>query len=124
MSVYVARNRSSAIEHISARAEDTVDLDYETAWEDALELGRLGQQRGVIVQFRTVEHVSVDSPEALAIGLRKEKQTFRQRYLYCKFDMATVDESRLCELEALAIEHGDYILPGHLLQEPTVTWRD
>ena len=124
MSVYVANDRSSAIEHINAQAEDIVDLDYESAWEDSMELGRLGQQCGVVVQFRTVEHIAVDSPQALITGLRQEKVTFRQRYLYCRFDMATVDEVRLCELEALAIEHGDYILPGHLLQEPTVTWQD
>jgi hypothetical protein len=124
MSVFVARNRSSAIEHINGRAEDTVDLDYESAWEDALELGRLGQQCGVVVQFRTVEHIAVESAEALATGLRREKVTFRQRYLYCRFDIAVVDDRRLCELEALAIGHGDYILPGSLLQEPTATWHD
>lgn len=122
MSVYVARNRATAIEHISSRVDSTVDLDYETAWEDALELGRLGQQCGVVVQFRTVEHIFVQSPEALTRGLRGEKLTFRQRYLYCRFDMTALSEDCLCELEALAIQHGDYILPGHLLQEATLIW--
>ncbi len=122
MSVYVARNRASAVEHISARMDSTVDLDYETAWEDALELGRLGQQCGVLVQFRTLEHISVQSPEALTRGLREEKLTFRQRYLYCGFDMTVLSDECLCELEALAIRHGDYILPGHLLQETTLVW--
>jgi hypothetical protein len=122
MSIYVARNRASAIEHISSRAEGEVDLDYETAWEDALELGRLGQRCGVVVQFRTTEHISVESADALARGLRGEKLTFRQRYLYCRFDLTALSEDRLCELEALAIGHGDYILPGHLLQEATLIW--
>jgi len=122
MSVYVAHNRASAVEHISARIDSTVDLDYETAWEDALELGRLGQQCGVDVQYRTVEHISVVSAEALARGLRSEKCTFRQRYLYCRFDLTALSEENLCELETLAIEHGDYILPGHLQQEVTLVW--
>jgi len=122
MSTYVAHNRASALEHINSRADSTVDLDYETAWEDALELGRLGQQCGVEVQYRTVEHIFVESPDALARGLRREKVTFRQRYLYCRFDMTALSEESLCELEALAIEHGDYILPGHLQQETTLVW--
>ncbi|WP_354682245.1 PHA-granule associated protein 4 [Cupriavidus necator] len=122
MSVYVARSRASAIEHINSRADSTVDLDYETAWEDALELGRLGQRCGIVVQFRTVEHVSVVSADALARGLREKKQTFRQRYLYCQFDITALSEDCLCELEALAIGHGDYILPGHRLEEATLIW--
>lgn len=122
MSVYVARNRASAIEHIRSHAEGTVDLDYETAWEDALELGRLGQQSGIAVQFRTIEHIAVESADALARGLRGEKRTFRQRYLYCKFDMTTLAEDCLSELESLAIMHGDYILPGHMLEDATLTW--
>jgi hypothetical protein len=122
MSIYVARNRASALEHINSRVDSTVDLDYETAWEDALELGRLGQRCGIVVQFRTIEHVSVVSADALARELRGEKLTFRQRYLYCRFDMTALPEDCLCELEALAIEHGDYILPGHLLQETTLIW--
>ncbi len=122
MSVYVAQNRACAIEHINARTERTVDLDYETAWEDALELARLGQQCGVDVQYRTVEHITVESADALIRGLRREKLTFRQRYLYCRFDMTALSENGLCELEALAIEHGDYVLPGHLQQEVTLVW--
>ncbi len=63
MTVYVARNRTNAVERINSQMEGTVDLDYETAWEDAFELGRLGQQYGVVVQHRTIEHIAVRSPE-------------------------------------------------------------
>ncbi|MDF3832929.1 PHA-granule associated protein 4 [Cupriavidus basilensis] len=122
MTVYVARNRSTAVERIHSRMEGTVDLDYETAWEDAFELGRLGQRYGVVVQFRTIEHVAVRSPEALASGLRAPKNTFRQRHLYCLFDLTILPEATLSELEARAIQHGDYILAGRLLKEPTLTW--
>lgn len=48
--------------------------------------------------------------------------SFRQRYLNCKFDMTALPEDSLCELETLASQHGDYILPGHLLQEVTLIW--
>ncbi|WP_454738665.1 PHA-granule associated protein 4 [Cupriavidus necator] len=123
MSAYIARSRASAVEYINACAKGTVELDYETAWEDAIELGRLGQKLGVDVQYRTVEHICVESADALTRGLRREKLTFRQRYLYCRFDMTALPEESLCELESLAIEHGDYILPGHLLQETTLVWR-
>ncbi|MDT4783362.1 hypothetical protein FQZ97_156480 [compost metagenome] len=62
------------------------------------------------------------SPEALVHGLRMEKPTFRQRYLYCRFDMAALSEDTLRKLEELAIEHGDYLMPGHLFKEATLTW--
>lgn len=78
MTVYVARNRANAIEHINSRADTVVDLDYETAWEDAVELGRLGQRCGVVVQYDTVEYIAVESAEALTRELRREKLTFRR----------------------------------------------
>ncbi|WP_029047479.1 hypothetical protein [Cupriavidus sp. amp6] len=123
MSAFIARSRASAVAYINACAKGTVELDYETAWEDAIELGRLGQRLGVDVQYRTVEHICVESADALTRGLREKKLTFRQRYLYCRFDMIALPEAVLCELESLAIEHGDYILPGHLLGETTLVWR-
>lgn len=122
MSTYTARDRASAVERILARAECTVELDYETAWHDALELRHLGQQFGVDVQYRAVEHVAVTCPEALAHGLRMGKLTFRQRYLYCMFDMAALSDDTLHELEDLAIAHGDYLMPGQLLDGATLTW--
>ncbi len=86
----------------------------------------LGRMRlslsNVDVQYRAVEHVTVASPEALVRGLRMEKATFRQRYLYCRFDMAALSEDTLRNLEDLAIEHGDYLMPGHLFTEATLTW--
>jgi hypothetical protein len=122
MTVYVAHNRTNAVERIHSRMKGTVDLDYETGWEDAFELGRLGQQYGILVQFRTIEHVAVRSWEALVRGLRAPKLTFRQRHLYCMFDLTALPEASLCELEARAIQHGDYVLAGHLLKEPTLIW--
>ncbi|MGY2489902.1 PHA-granule associated protein 4 [Cupriavidus sp. CP313] len=122
MTVYVAHSRANAIDCIRTRSEGTVDLDYEAGWEDAVELGRLGQEHGVNVQFRSIEHIAVCSPEALLRGLRESKITFRQRYLYCVFDLTLLPEAALSELEALAIEHGDYVLAGHLLKEATLIW--
>ncbi|MFJ1259302.1 PHA-granule associated protein 4 [Cupriavidus sp. CuC1] len=122
MTVHVAHNRANALEQITSQVAGTVDLDYEAGWEDALELGRLGQKYGVAVQFRTLEHIVVRTPEALAQGLRAPKNTFRQRHLYCLFDLTLITDALLTELEARAIEHGDYILAGHLMKESTLTW--
>ncbi|MGY2492932.1 PHA-granule associated protein 4 [Cupriavidus sp. CP313] len=122
MTVYVAHSRANAIECIRTWAKGTVDLDYETGWEDAIELGRLGQEHGVNVQFRSIEHIAVRSPEALLRGLREPKTTFRQRHLYCVFDLTLLPEPALSELEALAIKHGDYILAGHLMKDATLAW--
>jgi hypothetical protein len=121
MSTYTARDRASAVEHIHGRAVRTVELDYETAWQDAIELEDLGRQFGVDVRYRAVEHVCVVSAEALLRGLRMEKPTFRQRYFYCRFDMSAMPEDTLHKLEELAIEHGDYLMPGHLFTEATLT---
>ncbi|WP_043357395.1 hypothetical protein [Cupriavidus basilensis] len=122
MTVHVAHNRANALEQILSQVTGTVDLDYEAGWEDALELGRVGQKYGVAVQFRTLEHIAVRTPEALAQGLRAPKNTFRQRHLYCLFDLTLMTDALLTELEALAIEHGDYILGGQLLREATLVW--
>lgn len=122
MSVHVAHNRANALEQILSQVTGTVDLDYEAGWEDALELGRVGQKYGVAVQFRTLEHIAVRSPEALANGLRAPKSTFRQRHLYCLFDLTMLSDLLLTELEARAIEHGDYIVDGHFLKEATLVW--
>lgn len=122
MPVFVARSRSNAIQHINSRVIGTVDLDYESAWQDALELQSLGEKYGIRVQYRTIEHIAVRSPEALVRGLRIPKATFRQRHLYCLFDLAMIPEQSLSELEALAIRYGDYILAGRLLGETTLVW--
>ncbi len=86
MSVYVAPNRACAIKYINARTEGTVDLDYETAWEDALELAHLGQQCGVDVQYRTVEHISVESADALI-------RAYAERSLLFDSATSTVDST-------------------------------
>ncbi|BDB30187.1 MULTISPECIES: hypothetical protein [Cupriavidus] len=49
MSTYTARDRASTVEHIHGRGAGTLELDYETAWQDAIELEQLGRQYGVDV---------------------------------------------------------------------------
>lgn len=122
MTVFVASSRATAIEQINSRKAGTVDLDYESAWEDALELRSLGERYGVTVQFRTIEHIAVRTPDALVRGLMIPKKTFRQRHLYCLFELMEIPEPSLSELEARAIRYGDYILAGRLLRETTLTW--
>ncbi|CAG2153383.1 PHA-granule associated protein 4 [Cupriavidus plantarum] len=99
-----------------------VELDYETGWQDAVELGRLGEKRGIKVQYRGQESIAVRSREALIEGLATPKTTFRQRNLYCQFDLGTLADHELVELEAKATRLGDYILAGHLLRDVDDVW--
>lgn len=101
-----------------------VELDYETGWQDAVELGRIGQKVGIRVEFRSQEHVAVQSLTALVAGLSRPKLTFRQRNLYCQFSLDVLPEGDLETLEAKAAALGDYILGGHLLRDVDVRWDD
>ncbi|MET2586626.1 PHA-granule associated protein 4 [Ralstonia pseudosolanacearum] len=97
-----------------------VELDYETGWRDAVELGRIGQQVGVRVEFRGQENIAVQSLAALAAlvaGLSRPKLTFRQRNLCCQFDLDALPADELAKLEAKATVSGGYILAGHLIRD-------
>lgn len=106
------------------RSGQIIELDYESGWQDAVELGRLGQKLGIQVEFREYESVAIRSPAALAVGLARPKTTFRQRNLYCQFDLGRLPAGELERLEAKAEKLGDYILAGHLLREADAIWLD
>jgi hypothetical protein len=99
-----------------------VELDYESGWQDAIELGRLGRAVGVRVEFRGHENIAVKSPTALTAGLARAKVTFRQRNLYCQFDLGLLPATQLEQLEVKAAKLGDYILGGHLLRDVDAVW--
>ncbi|MBN6209451.1 hypothetical protein JYK21_23530 [Ralstonia pickettii] len=56
------------------------------------------------------------------VGLSSPKLTFRQRNLYCLFDLDALPEDELAKLEARATALGDYILAGHLLRDVDGRW--
>ena len=60
-----------------------VELDYETDWQDAVELRHMGQKARVRVEFRSQENIAVQSLKPLVAGLYRAKLTFRQRNLFC-----------------------------------------
>ncbi|NKA35907.1 PHA-granule associated protein 4 [Ralstonia solanacearum] len=91
-------------------------------WQDAVELGRMGQKAGIRVEFRSQENIAVRSLEALVAGLSRPKLTFRQRNLYCQFDLDALPTGELEKLEAKAAALGDYILGGHLRHDVDVRW--
>jgi len=122
MSIVRAGSKAEALRLLASDQMLSLELDYETGWQDAVELGRLGERRGVKVQYRGQESIAVRSPEALMEGLGKPKMTFRQRNLYCQFDLGTLANHQLLELEAKASRLGDYILAGHLLREVDGVW--
>ncbi|AXW32894.1 PHA-granule associated protein 4 [Ralstonia solanacearum] len=117
-----AGTREEAIRLLKTDGIAVVELDYETGWQDAVELGRLGQKVGVRVEFRGQENIAVQSLAALVAGLGRAKPTFRQRNLYCLFDLDTSPAGELEKLEAKASVLGDYILGGHLLHDVDARW--
>lgn len=111
-----ASTRDEALRLLKTRGVAAVELDYESGWQDAVELGRLGQKAGIRVEFRGHENIAVHSLAALVAGLARPKATFRQRNLYCQFDLDALPAGELRRLEARGIAVGDYIVGGHLLQ--------
>ena len=117
-----AGTREEALRLLNIDGIAVVELDYEAGWRDAIELGRLGQKTGVRVEFRGQENIAVESLAALVAGLSRPKLTFRQRNLYCQFDLDALPAGDLVKLEAKATALGDYILAGHLLRDGDGRW--
>ncbi|MHC6050357.1 PHA-granule associated protein 4 [Ralstonia solanacearum] len=119
-----AGTREEALRLLNVPGVEAIALDYETGWQDAVELGRLGQKVGVRVEFRGCESITVQSLSALVAGLARPKTTFRQRNLFCQFDLDLLPATQLEQLEAKAARLGDYILGGHLLREVDAVWSE
>lgn len=117
-------SKGEALRLLKTTGVAVLELDYEAAWQDAIELGRLGNKAGVRVQYRGHESIAVSSPTALAAGLKQLKTTFRQRNLYCEFGLTALPEAELARLEARAATLGDYILAGRLLREVDAVWSE
>lgn len=117
-----AGTKEEALRLLDTNGITAVELDYETGWQDAVELGRHGQRVGIRVEFRGHESISVQSLAALVAGLARPKVTFRQRNLYCAFDLNRLSTGELEQLEAKAASFGDYVLAGHLLRDVDAYW--
>ncbi|WP_432258086.1 PHA-granule associated protein 4 [Cupriavidus sp. TMH.W2] len=119
-----AGTRGEALKLLDTEGVTVVELDYESGWQDAIELGRLGDKRGIRVEYRGHENIAVKSRAALIAGLKRRKATFRQRNLYCQFNLDRLTANDLAALEAKASHLGDYILAGHLLREVDAEWTE
>lgn len=119
-----AGTKGEAIRLLGAPGVARVELDYESGWQDAIELGRLGQKTGVRVTFRGHENVAVKSHAALIAGLTRPKMSFRQRNLYCEFALDHLAANELTALETKAMKLGDYILAGRLLRDVDTVWTE
>jgi hypothetical protein len=117
-----AKSRSEALRLLDSAGISTLDLDYEFGWQDAIELARLGDKVGIRIEYRGHESIAVNSRAALIAGLKRPKVTFRQRNLYCQFNLDRLTENDLAALEAKASSLGDYILAGHLMQDVDEVW--
>jgi len=124
MATTVARagSKEEALRLVGSGDVAAIELDYESGWQDAVGLGRLGRAVGVRVEFRGHESIVVKSPAALVAGLARAKATFRQRNLYCQFDLDRLPQEELEKLEAKAERCGDYVLGGHLLRGVDAVW--
>lgn len=118
-----AATREEALRLLNTSGIAVVELDYEAGWQDAVELGRMGKRVGIRVEFRGQENIAVESLDALVAGLSRVKLTFRQRNLYCQFELDALPASELERLEAKAAVLGDYILSGHLMRDVDGRWR-
>lgn len=117
-----AKSKSEAQRLLDSTEITTLDLDYESGWQDAIELARLGDQVGIRVEYRGHENIAVNSRAALIAGLKRPKTTFRQRNLYCQFNLDRLAVNDLEALEMKASSLGDYILAGHLLRDEDNVW--
>ncbi|WP_104657871.1 PHA-granule associated protein 4 [Ralstonia insidiosa] len=122
MTIARAATREEALRLLHASGIAVVELDYEAGWQDAIELGRMGQRVGIRVEFRGQENIAVGSLEALVAGLSRAKLTFRQRNLYCQFELDALPAGELEKLEVKATALGDYILAGHLMRNVDGHW--
>jgi len=117
-----ARTRTEALQLLSMRDVEAIELDYETGWQDAVELGRLGRKAGIRVEFRGQENIAVQTPHALIVGLSRPKSSFRQRNLYCRFDLNALSAEQLADLEAKASALGDYIFGDQATRDVQACW--
>ncbi|AXV67834.1 PHA-granule associated protein 4 [Ralstonia solanacearum] len=117
-----AGTREEALLLLTTGGIEVVELDYESGWQDAVELGRVGQKVGIRVEFRGQKNIAVHSLIALVVGLSRPKLTFRQRNLYCQFDLDALPAGELAKLEAKVTALGDYILAGQLLRDVDGRW--
>ena len=124
MTTALAGTKSEALKLLETSGVTVVDLNYESGWQDAIELGRRGERLGVHAQYRGHESIAVSSPAALIGGLIRSKLTFRQRNLYCQFELSKLPAGELERLEAKAARLGDYILAGHLTRDVDAVWSE
>lgn len=122
MTTACARSKTEALRLLDTRGITALDLDYESGWQDAIELGRRGQKTGIRVEYCEHENIAVKSVAALVAGLSRPKATFRQRNLYCRFELSELPAAELERLEAKAASLGDYILAGRLLRDVDAVW--
>lgn len=91
-----------------------VELDYECAPADLIELGRYATIHGVAIQMRTCDTVQVLTPSGLRLGLSCPKNTHRQRRLCCMFSLAKLSHEELAWAMERVRVFGDVLLEGEI----------
>lgn len=120
----LARSKQEAICLIEAQKSACIELDYAEGACDIVDISRLGREYRVAVMFRGQEAILVQSFNALKSGLQREKNTFRQRHLFCEFDLTSIPTEELWKVEERAACLGDLIFPFSTFINPYDTWVD
>lgn len=107
-----ALSRHTAIQLIEQRLVSAIELEYAGGWKDVEELNAMAEPHGIGVTFRATEAISVPTFEALTSMLHTPKVTHRKRFLLCEFDIEELSEKTLYDLETIAFQGGDFILPA------------
>jgi hypothetical protein len=120
-----AGTKGEAIRLLGAPGVARVELDYESGWQDAIELGRLGQKTGVRVTFRGHENVAVKSHAALIAGLTRPKIVLPATEPLLRVCIGPLGSQRIDGPgDKKAMKLGDYILAGHLLRDVDTVWTE
>ena len=106
------RDKASAIGPIVSGGARLLDLDYESAVEDVIELGKLGRAHGVSVMLLSHEAIVVEGLTALKSALQADKETWRIRVFLCQFPLSAVPLEERIALLGRAAELQDMIIPS------------
>lgn len=106
-SPYLATSKESAIEAILAQQFKLVQLNYKEGALDMKELSLLGRKNDVATSFISQVRVDAKNIFALKRELKKENDSYQQRYIFCAFEMSDED---ILHCKSLARKQGDVLI--------------
>jgi hypothetical protein len=118
----IANSPAEARQLITGSVARVVELEFKCTPSLFSEIAVDSRKYGVSVVYREQEMILVESFRALKRGLFAPKDTFRQRFLVCCFDMSSEAPEEIAAVEARAAELGDMLLPEQAVSSPYSQW--